>query len=49
MIDPQGRIASHHVGYGEDSLESIINEIKRLLTEEMHRQQGQAAQAATGS
>ena len=49
MIDPQGRIASHHVGYGEDSLKSIINEIKRLLTEEMHRQQGQAAQAATGS
>jgi len=46
MIDPQGRVASHHMGYGEDSLQSIIDEIKRLLTEEMHRQQA-AASAGT--
>lgn len=43
LIDPQGRIAGHHVGYGEDSLESIISEIKRLLTEELARQQKTAA------
>lgn len=49
MIDMQGRIASHHVGYGEGSLQAIIDEIKRLLTEEMHRQQAAAAAAgATG-
>ncbi|TWH99919.1 thiol-disulfide isomerase/thioredoxin [Luteimonas cucumeris] len=39
MIDPQGRVASHHVGYGEDSLASIIDEIKRLLHAELARQQ----------
>jgi thiol-disulfide isomerase/thioredoxin len=44
MIDPQGNIAKHHLGYGEDSLEDIILEIKRLLTREMERQQ--AAQSA---
>jgi thiol-disulfide isomerase/thioredoxin len=49
MIDPQGRIASHHVGYGEDSLRSIIDEIKRLLTIEMQRQQaGSVTSAAPG-
>lgn len=43
MIDPQGRVASHHVGYGEDSLQSIIDEIKRLLHAELARQQAAAA------
>jgi thiol-disulfide isomerase/thioredoxin len=45
IIDPQGRVASHHVGYGEDSLQEIIDQIKALLTKEMERQR--AAQAAT--
>ncbi|WP_181444210.1 TlpA disulfide reductase family protein [Pseudoxanthomonas sp. z9] len=49
VIDTQGRIASHHVGYGEDSLESIVGEIKRVLTEEMHRQQAAAAAAKSAS
>ena len=39
MIDPQGRVASHHMGYGEGSMQAIIDEIKRLLTTEMQRQQ----------
>lgn len=43
MIDPQGKIAGHHVGYGEDSLASIIDEIKRLLYAELARQQQAAA------
>lgn len=43
MIDPQGHVASHHVGYGADSLNAIIVEIKRLLTIEMERQQAAAA------
>ena len=44
MIDTQGKIASHHVGYGDDSSSDIVDEIRRLLTEEMHRQR--AAQAS---
>lgn len=43
MIDPQGKVASHHVGYGEGSLQAIIDEIKRLLTVEMQRQQATRA------
>ncbi len=43
IIDPQGRVASHHVGYGSDSLNEIISQIKRLLTIEMHRQQAATA------
>lgn len=43
IIDPQGRVASHHMGYGGDSLNEIISEIKRLLTIEMQRQQAAAA------
>ena len=39
MIDPQGNVASHHVGYGEGSLQAIIDEIKRLLQAELDRQQ----------
>lgn len=46
MIDMQGRIASHHVGYGEGSLRDIVDEIKRLLTEELERQQMAPAAAA---
>ncbi len=43
IIDPQGRVASHHLGYGAESLNEIIGEIKRLLTLEMQRQQAAAA------
>lgn len=46
MIDPQGRVASHHVGYGEDSLQTIIDQIKALLTAEMKRQQAERAATA---
>lgn len=44
MIDMQGKVASHHVGYGDGSFQAITEEIKQLLTEEMERQQ--AARAA---
>lgn len=44
MIDPQGRLVSH-LGYGEKSLDAVINGIRRLLTEELQRQQA-ARQAA---
>ena len=26
IIDPQGKVAAHHVGYGEDSLEALVNQ-----------------------
>ena len=44
IIDPQGRVASHHVGYGDNSFEEIVAEIKRVLIEEIERQKA----AATG-
>ncbi len=44
IIDPQGRVASHHVGYSEGAVEGIVVEIQALLTAEMQRQQ--AAQSA---
>lgn len=31
VIDRQGRVWSHHVGYGEDSLEDILTEVHDLL------------------
>lgn len=46
MIDPQGNVASHHVGYGEESLSKIVTEIKRVLTVELERQE--AVKAAGG-
>lgn len=47
MIDTQGKVASHHVGYGEDSLAQIVGQIKRLLTLEMERRR--AGPGATGA
>lgn len=43
MIDPQGKVAVHHVGYGEASLQSIVDQIKRLLQVELERQKAAAA------
>lgn len=31
IIDPDGKIASHHVGYGESSLSAIAKDILRIL------------------
>ena len=39
LIDPQGRIAGHYVGYGEDTLAEILTQIKTLLEAEVERQQ----------
>ncbi len=43
MIDPQGKVAVHHVGYGESSLQGIVEQIKRLLNLEMARQKDPVA------
>ncbi len=33
IIDRQGKIAAHHVGYSENSIEGLVAEINRLLME----------------
>ena len=46
IIDPQGRVAAHHVGYGEDSLDSLVDEINRVIVAEQQRQKAAAAPSA---
>lgn len=43
IIDPQGVVRSHHVGYGEDSMQGILDEIRRVLGDALARQQAAAA------
>lgn len=43
MIDMQGKVVSHHLGYGDGSFQAITEEIRQLLTEEMHRQRADRA------
>ena len=31
IIDPEGKVAASHSGYGEDSLDAIVNEINAIL------------------
>ena len=38
IIDPQGKVAAHHVGYGEDSLEALVNQINQVIVAEQQRQ-----------
>lgn len=45
IIDMHGQVVSHHVGYGEGSFKTIVDEIRQVLTEEMERQQAQKAAA----
>jgi hypothetical protein len=45
MIDPRGNVASHHLGYAPESLPTIIEDIKRLLTRELERQKQPATAA----
>jgi thiol-disulfide isomerase/thioredoxin len=46
VIDPQGKVAAHHVGYGEDSLDALVDEINGIIAAEQQRQKAGAAQAA---
>lgn len=43
MIDPQGKVAVHHVGYDESSLQGIVDQIKRLLQAELERRKAGTA------
>ena len=50
IIDPDGRVASRHTGYGDDSFQEIVAEIRRVLYEAAERARKQApAVAETGS
>jgi thiol-disulfide isomerase/thioredoxin len=48
IIDPQGNVVSHDVGYGEDSFERIVGDIRGIMEREIERQDG-AATAPAGS
>lgn len=52
IIDPQGRVASRHIGYAEESLGQVLDEIRRVMREAIERQAAPqpapAAAAAAG-
>ena len=48
IIGPDGRVAAHHVGYGEDSLEALVNQINQVIVAEQQRQKAAAAASAAG-
>jgi thiol-disulfide isomerase/thioredoxin len=37
IIDPEGRVAGRHIGYGEDSFAQIVDEISRVVEVEVAR------------
>ena len=37
IIDPQGKIAARHVGYGEDSLDRLVDQINQVIVAEQQR------------
>jgi thiol-disulfide isomerase/thioredoxin len=37
IIDPEGRVAGRHIGYGEDSFGEIVAEITRVVQAEVER------------
>ena len=45
IIDPRGKVAAHHVGYGEDSLDALVDEINGIIAAEQQRQKAAAATA----
>ena len=49
IIDPQGKVAAHHVGYGEDSLGVLVDRINAVIAAEQQRLKVvQAAAPAAG-
>ena len=45
IIDPQGRVVSHDMGYGEDSFNDIVAEIRGIMEREIERQKAPAPPA----
>lgn len=46
IIDPHGKVASHHVGYGENSFDSIVAEIRQIMLREIEKQKAAGVPAA---
>lgn len=40
ILDPEGRVAARHIGYGEDSFKEIVDEISRVVQVEVDRLNG---------
>ena len=47
IIDPQGKVAAHHVGYGEDSLDALVDRINAVIVAEQQRLKSVQAAAST--
>lgn len=39
IIDPRGQVAAHHSGYGEDSLQRVVDDIKAIVKDELARRE----------
>lgn len=37
IIDPEGRVAARHIGYGEDSFKQIVDQISQVIQAEVER------------
>lgn len=49
IIDPEGRVAGRHIGYGEDSFAEIVDEISRVIQVEVERLHPKSAGEAVSS
>ncbi|WP_066092866.1 TlpA family protein disulfide reductase [Xanthomonas massiliensis] len=45
LIDPRGTVVSHHVGYGTDSIDGILAEIRQVMEREIEQQKAAATPA----
>lgn len=39
IIDLQGKVVGHHLGYGENGIDAVIDDINKIITAELQRQQ----------
>ena len=49
IIDPEGRVAARHIGYGEDSFKEIVDQISRAIQTELERLHSAPADKAAAS
>ena len=49
IIDPEGRVAARHIGYGEDSFKEIVDQISRVIQTELERLHSAPADKAAAS
>ena len=49
IIDPEGRVAARHIGYGEDSFKEIVDQISQVIQTELERLHSAPADKAAAS